>query len=97
MAAGRRFLVVGLVVAAAEAALGVLLIGTILAPYFFGCAAAGTALAFVGRRLLEPPPEDEPPQGGGGGPPPPSPCPPWWPEFEADLRRYAAERERAPV
>jgi hypothetical protein len=34
---------------------------------------------------------------GGVGPLPPDPEPPWWPEFERDLRAHLRERERAPL
>jgi hypothetical protein len=53
---------------------------------------AGAAIAL--RRLLRP--------GGGGGEgegtdPPGGGEPPWWPDFERDLRDYMGDRERTPA
>lgn len=91
MRPGQRFRAIGLTVAAAEAALGLLLPTTPTA-YLLACAAASAILAIVASRLVEPPPRDD--DGGlGTRPQGPDPEPPWWPEFEAEFRRHARERE----
>ena len=83
-------------------ALGWLLIG--LSPVFFACCAAITlAVALLAAPLLRPRGhhdgrgEDD---DGGGGPGggdgrDPDGEPPWWPQFERDLRAYEAEQGRA--
>jgi hypothetical protein len=96
MTAAKRFLVVGLCVAALESALGIAALPTGLSPFLFACAATTATLAFVVRRLLVPP-RDEPGDGGGGTrrPPDDPPPPPWWPEFEDAFRAHVRARERA--
>ena len=92
---------IGLAVALAEALIGIPLLGTIVGSYFWVLAGVTAALAIGAHRLLEPPRGGG--DGGGGGrgrgDGPPGDEPPWWPEFEADLRRYLQERarDRAPV
>lgn len=96
--AARRFRVAVLGVAVAEAALGLVALPTGLTPYLLACAGATAALAVGAHRLMTPRGDDRPDEGGGGpggGPPPDEPPPPWWPEFEAEFRLLAAERERA--
>jgi hypothetical protein len=54
---------------------------------FFGLSAALTlAVALLAAPLLQPPPPPEDP----GDAPRDEPEPPWWPEFERDLRAYDA-------
>lgn len=93
MGPAKRFLVIGLAIACAEALIGIPLIGTILGWYFWVLAAVTAALAIGAHRLLEPPGDDDGGHGGGGGGPPDG-DPPWWPEFERDFRRYLQERVR---
>jgi hypothetical protein len=92
MAPAQRFRLVGAAVAVAEVGLGVLLVGTILAPYFWACAAATLAVAVAASRFLQPPPPP-PADDGGGGPGEPTaptpPDPPWWPDFERALHDYS--------
>jgi hypothetical protein len=101
MRPARIFILSGLAVAFAEAALAVLAHDTGLMPYLAACAAATVVLAFAGARLLGPDDEGggDGSDGGGGGPPrgpdDPSPEPPWWPEFEAAFRAHT--RDRTPV
>jgi hypothetical protein len=64
-------------------------------PWFFG----GCALLTLGVAMLAAPlmrPRDDGPGGEGGGPGrgPEDPEPPWWPEFERELRDYMDARER---
>jgi hypothetical protein len=93
---GRRFMLVGLAVAAAEAALAIVALRTGLTLYLLACAAATAAVAVIARRLVRrPPPRDD--EDGGGGPPrgpADEPPPPWWPEFERAFRRHVRERDR---
>ena len=71
-------------------ALGWLLIG--VSPVFFGgCAAVTLAVALLAAPLMRP-------RGGGGGEggrggsgPPEDGEPPWWPQFERELRAWADE------
>ena len=58
-------------------------------PWFFGALFAAPMLR----------PRDDGPGGGGGGPRrgPEDPEPPWWPEFERELREYMDARERIPA
>ena len=91
-----RFLLAGLTVALAEAALGVLALPTGLAPFLFACAAATVVVAVATRRMLDAGPRDEP--GGDGGTPrtpDDDPPPPWWPQFEAGFAAHVRRRERA--
>jgi hypothetical protein len=84
MTAAQRFSIAGAAAAAAEVALGFLLAGTILEPYFWVTAALTLAVTQLAARLMRPP-------GGGpprGGDPPPDPEPPWWPDFERELRAH---------
>ena len=93
----RRFMLAGLVVAAVEAALGVVALRTGLAPYLFACALATAGVATAARRLIALPPPDEGgngPDGGGPRRPDDDPPPPWWPEFETEFRAHVAVRER---
>ena len=97
MTPARRFLVVGLAIATAEGALGLLALPTGLGGYLFACAAATAVLALAARRLVVGPPDepDDDGRGGGGGPPDEPPPPPWWPDFEAAFRAHAAARAPA--
>jgi hypothetical protein len=59
-------------------------------PWFFGgCALLTLAVALVAAPMMRPPPEgedgDDGPHPGG----PEDPEPPWWPQFERELRAYA--------
>jgi hypothetical protein len=96
MGAAQRYLTAGLAVAAAEAGFGLVLLPASIAAYLFAVAAATALFAIATRRLLEPAGEGG--HGGtpkaGDGPPPGPPEPPWWPEFETDLRQYVHEREQ---
>ena len=72
---------------------GWVLIG--LSPVFFaGCAAVTLAVALLAAPLMRPRRGDDPGGGGGGGSDP-EPEPPWWPQFERDLRAYEAEQRSA--
>ena len=97
-----RFLVAGLAVAALHALGAVLSLGHSgrLAGFFAACAVGTALMAVALHELLRragPPSGDgdggsgvRPGPGGGDG------DPPWWPDFERALRRYAGERP-APV
>jgi hypothetical protein len=52
------------------------------------------ALGLAGWLLLGVPPWFD---GGGPPPGPEDPEPPWWPEFERELRAYMDARERTPA
>jgi len=83
MSPAQRLRLLGALVAVAETGLGLLLMGTVLAPYFWVTAALTLAVTFVAGRFMTPPPE--PPEDPGTGDPPE---PPWWPEFESALRAH---------
>ena len=74
---------------------GWLALGVPGAMLLFGlCAAVSLGLALVASRLMQ-----RPPEGGGGigprAPGAPPPEPPWWPDFERELRQYAERRAPA--
>ena len=98
----RRFLVAGLAVAALHAAAAALFLGSSgrMAGYFAACAAATALTAVALHELLRraDPPADGDGDGGTGvrGRPDGGGDPPWWPEFERALRRYAGERRPSP-
>lgn len=64
---------------------------------FFGlCAVVTLALSQLAAPLLRPRGDDG--RGDGWGrPPDDEPEPPWWPDFERDLRAYLEDRESAPT
>ena len=73
---------------------GWLALGVPGAMLLFGlCAAVSLALALVAARLMQRPPDGD----GGLGTRAPGipPEPPWWPDFERELREYAERRARA--
>jgi hypothetical protein len=74
--------------------LGWLVLGLPGAMLLFGlCAAVSLGLALVASPLMQRPPDGDGGIGVAGEAPPE---PPWWPDFERDLRAYAArERSRA--
>ena len=97
MAAGRRFLLAGLAVAAAEAVLGLVGLRSGLAPYLFACSAATVVVAIGTFRLLARPPRRDDDEDGGSPRGPEGPDddpPPWWPEFEDAFRAHVRMRER---
>ena len=86
--------IAGGLVSAAHLACGLagwLVVGVPGAMLLFGlCAAVSLALALVASRLMRRPPDGD---GGIGAAGPGAPTePPWWPEFERDLREYAERR-----
>ena len=87
MTPAQRFRLGGAAAACGEALLGLLLMGTVLAAYFWATAAVTLAITQLASRLMRPP-GDGPEGGGGGTPGPPSGDPPWWPDFERALREY---------
>ena len=92
------FLAVVAAAALGELVLAFLLRDTELGAFFLACASLTIAIWVATARLVEPPDdEDEGGGGGGGSPGPGDDPPPWWPEFEARLRAWEREQERARV
>ena len=83
-------------VAAGHATLGVIAVTVLHVPgaeLFFGlCALITLVLSQLAAPLLRPRGDDGPPPHGR---PEGDPPPPWWPEFERELRAYTEARERA--
>jgi hypothetical protein len=86
-------------VASGHVALGLagwLLIG--VPPWFFGgCALLTLGVALLAAPLLHPRDDGPGDDGGGLGPRPEEPEPPWWPEFERELREYMRASDRVPA
>lgn len=83
MRPAHRLRLAGALAATGEIVLGALLTGTVLAPYFWVTAAATVAVTLVAGRFMEPPPRPPDPPADAG-----EPEPPWWPDFERDLRAH---------
>ena len=94
MTPAHRFRLGGAATACGEAVLGLLALGTVLAPYFWATAAVTLAATQLAARLMQPP-GDGPGGGGAKAPEPPPEEPPWWPAFERDLREYVHDRVHA--
>jgi hypothetical protein len=92
---------VGGVAITAELCLGALGLASIgleqIVLFLLASAVATIVITFAMRRLLRQPPEEGGHGGGGSGTGPDDPQPPWWPEFEADFRRYANDGRRTPA
>ncbi len=93
----RVFLLAGLAVAGVQLVLAALLRTTELGAYFATCAAITIAIAVLARRLLAPRDGDDGRNGGVGPRPDDEGPPPWWPEFESQLRAWERGRDRARV
>jgi hypothetical protein len=88
-------------VAAGHVVLGVIAVAVLGIPgaeLFFGlCAVSTLVLSQLAAPLLRPRGDDSD-DGGDAGRGPDDDLPPWWPDFERDLRAYleASDRDRAP-
>lgn len=100
MRRARGLLVAGVVVAALEAATGVvgmILLGPVEIVFFLlACGAATAAVMLLAAFLASSRRSDDDGDGGGGGPGDDDP-PPWWPEFERDFWHHVRDRGRLPA